>query len=220
MRRVIAIVVLGASVLLAAAAVDAATWQAGIKGGVAIQKLSGDDVGSDQVDNRTGFVGGAYFQSDVSKSFGVRLETLYFMKGASTELDTLGLQVKGTLKLDYIEFPLLAVAKIPMSETATLSFFGGPTFAFNTKADAEITAFGTSASQDVGDQVNSFDFGLTFGAGVSFNAGSALIGIDGRYGFGLSNVPDSNDPQVITGDDVKNKGFAIMASVGMPIGQK
>src|SRR5438046_2419399 len=77
MKKRAARLVLMAWVLFAAAAVHAATWQVGIKGGVAIQKLAGDDVTSDQVDNRTGFEGGTYAQADFSRSFGMRLEALY-----------------------------------------------------------------------------------------------------------------------------------------------
>ena len=205
------------------AAAHAATWQAGIKGGVAIQKLSGDDVNSGQVDNRTGFAGGAYVQSDLSRNFGVRLETLYFMKGAAADVDTLGLKASVTVKLDYVEFPLLAVAHLPVSEKARVDIFGGPTFAFNTSAKGEVSVGGFSGSSDIGSGVKSFDFGLTFGAGINFDAGSALIGIDGRYGFGLQSIVDSD---ALSGfgfsgnADAKNKGFAIMASVGMPIGKK
>jgi len=223
MRRVIAIVVLGASVLLTAAAVDAATWQAGLKGGLAIQTLGGDDVVSDQIDSRTGFVGGAYFQNDFSRNFGVRLETLYFMKGASADLDTLGVTASATVKLDYVEFPLLAVAHLPVSEKTRIDIFGGPTFAFNTSAKAEASVGGFSGSADIGDGVKSFDFGLTFGAGINIDAGSAIIGIEGRYGFGLDSIVDSDalsDVGFSDNADVKNQGFAIMASVGTRLGSK
>jgi hypothetical protein len=219
MKRVIASAVLGSFVLLAAVSVHAATWQVGVKGGVAVQTLHGDNVTSDQVDNRTGFVGGAYFQSDLARNFGVRLETLYFMKGASA--DSAGASI--TVKLDYVEFPLLAVAHLPVSEKARIDVFGGPTFAFKTSAKAEASFGGFSGSADIGDGVKSFDFGLTFGAGVNFDVGSAVLGIDGRYGFGLDSLVDSDalsDFGFSSNADVKNKGFAIMASIGMPVGSK
>jgi hypothetical protein len=208
-----------AALLLAGAAAQAATWQVGIKGGVAVQKLGGDDVSSDQVDNRTGFVGGTYAQSDFSRNFGVRLETLYFMKGASAD----SADVSFTVKLDYIEFPLLAVAHVPINEKARVDLFGGPTFSFNTKADADVAVGGLSASFDIGDAIKGFDFGLTFGGGMSFDVGSAVVGIDGRYGFSLQSIADSdflNDNGGNSDADVKNQGFAIMASVGIPVGHK
>jgi Outer membrane protein beta-barrel domain len=215
MKRITMIVLLTVSLLVAALVANAATCQVGVKGGVAIQKLGGDDVESDRVENRTGFVGGAYFQADFSRNLGLRVEGLYFSKGAS--MDTLSYQA--TLKLDYIEFPVLAVAHVPMSETARLDIFGGPTFGFNSKAEVAVDAGVLSGSLDVGDQVAGFEFGLTFGAGMSFDVGSAIIGFDGRYGFGLTSVVDGT-PDIVSGDDVKNKGFAFMASVGIPVGSK
>jgi opacity protein-like surface antigen len=217
MKRMTGILMVFVSLSLAAAAADAATCQVGLKGGVAIQKLGGDDV-EDQVESRTGFVGGAYLQADFSRNFGLRLESLYFMKGASAD----SADVSVTVKLDYVEFPLLAVAHVPFNETARLDLFGGPTFSFNTKAEAE-ASFGTlSGTIDIGDAVKSFDFGLTFGAGLSFDVGSAVVGFDGRYGFGLESIAEQDFlDDTDTGDaDVKNQGFAFMAFVGMPVGSK
>ena len=219
MKRFATSLMLMVCVLLAAATSRAATWQVGVKGGVAIQKLHGDDVASDQVESRTGFAGGAYFQSDLSRNFGLRLETLYFMKGASADSADVSL----TIKLDYVEFPLLAVAHLPVSEKARVDIFGGPTFSFNTSAKAEASLGGFSGSFDIGDAIKSFDFGLTFGAGLNFDVGSAIVGIEGRYGFSLDTIADSdflNDSGASGSADVKNGGFAVMASVGIPVGAK
>lgn len=213
--------VLLSAVLLSLAAVTAhaATCQVGLKGGLALQKLGGDDAESDQAESRTGFVGGAYLQADFSKNFGLRLESLYFMKGASAD----SADVSVTLKLDYVEFPLLAVAHVPVGETARLDLFGGPTFSFNTKAEIEASVGGFSGSVDVGDAVKGFDFGLTFGAGMSFDVGSVVVGFDGRYGFSLDSIADQDflGDSGASGDaDVKNQGFAFMAFLGMPVGSK
>jgi opacity protein-like surface antigen len=218
MHRITTILLLTVSLLVAAMAANAATCQVGVKGGVALQKLGGDDVVSDQVENRTGFVGGLYFQADLSKNFGLRLESLYYMKGATADSS----DTKATFKLDYIEFPLLLVGHLPVSETARIDVFGGPTFSFNTKADLEAKVGGLSATVDAGDYFKSFDFGLTFGAGVSFDAGPAVIGLDGRYGFSLTTVADTKfeDLTGIQDADVKNKGFAFMALLGIPVGSK
>ena len=222
MNRTMRSLGLACAILTIATGVNAATkCQIGVKAGMAIQELDGDDV-TDNVGSRTGFVGGGYFQADFSKSLGVRVEGLYFMKGASA--DSAG--IEATVKLDYIEFPVLLVANIPVSETARLSVFGGPTFGFNSKAEVEASAFGLSGTLDIGDAVKSFEFGLTFGAGLSFDVGSVILGLDGRYGFSMSTIADedfvdqSGATNVGTDADVKNQGFAFMASLGFPIGEK
>lgn len=222
MKRILAVTMSLLLLLVAVSACVAAEWTIGVKGGAAVQKLGGDDV-PDGSDSRTGFVGGAYFQGDFSKNVGVRLETLYFMKGATANADTLGLSADATVQLNYVEFPLLAVAHVPVSETARIDLFGGPTFAFNTSAKGKVSVGGFSGSADIGDGITGLDIGLTFGGGINFDAGSAIVGIEGRYGFGFQSLVDS-DSLVEFGfsedADVKNQGFAILASIGMPLGKK
>jgi len=85
------------------------------------------------------------------------------------------------------------------------------------KSELEIALGGLTASGDLPD-AESFEFGVTFGMGVNLEAGSVVLGLDGRYGIGLTDVSD--DPDDPDDDGVKNKGFAVMGSIGFPIGQK
>jgi opacity protein-like surface antigen len=214
-------VVLGVVLVAIAGIASAATSEIGIKGGVAMQKLGGDPLEDFEIENRTGFVGGAYFHRDLSKNFGLQVEALYYMKGAAAD----SADIDATLKLDYVEFPVLLVGQIPISETARLNLFGGPTFSFNTKSEVEVSVGGFSGTFDIDDGIKSFDFGLAFGAGLSFDLGGAILGFDGRYGFGLSSVFDEDelaDEGITVGDDdeIKNQGFAFMASIGVPLGSE
>lgn len=195
------------AVLVAAVAAHSATCQLGVKGGVSITELAND---GDSSGDRTGVAGGAYLLADFSEHFGLRVEGLYFQKGAHEEEGG----DEATVKLDYIEFPVLAVAHVPLSDTARLDLFGGPTFGFNVKSELEITLGGFTASGDL-DGVDSFEFGVTFGAGVNFDAGPVVLGIDGRYGLGITDIAD--DPE---DDAATNRGFAVMGSIGFPIGQQ
>jgi hypothetical protein len=197
----------------------AAEWTMGFKGGVALADLGGDDVDSDATETRAGFVGGAFAQADVSRNFGIRLEALYHMKGAST--DAAGVDV--TFQLDYFELPLLLVGQIPASESATFSAFAGPVFAFNASADLEASAGGLSGSVDISDYIAGFEFGLAFGLGASFEAGPTVIALDGRYDLGLQTVDDGIADFVFgVGNgvefDIKNRGFSFMAGIGFPLG--
>lgn len=216
MKRSVLILTTMAAVLLAAMAAHSATCQLGVKGGVSIQELDGDADLTDELDSRTGFAGGAYLLADFSPSFGLRVEGLYFQKGAHAEEQ--GAEV--TFRFDYIEFPVLAVAHVPLSETARLDFFAGPTFGFNIKAEAELSVpfLNISQSGDF-DNEESFEFGVTFGAGLNFDAGPVVLGVDGRYGLGLTDITNNedNEPEY---EATKNRGFAVMGSIGFPIGQK
>jgi hypothetical protein len=202
--------------LLAGPAAADTAWTVGFKGGLALANLTGDDMESGETDFRTGFVGGAFAQVDLSKNFGIRLEGLYHMQGASGDT----LNIDGSVNLDYIEFPLLLVGQIPASEKATVNAFAGPVLAFNTKAEVEISAGGVSGALDIKDDVSSIDFALAFGLGASFEAGSVIITVDGRYQMGLQTIDDGlatslGEPEDF---DIKNQGWAFMAGVGFPIG--
>jgi hypothetical protein len=205
MKRSILILSTVVVLLCGAVAARSATCQLGVKGGLSIMELTND---GDSSGDRTGFAGGAYLLADFSEQFGLRVEGLYFQKGAHEEEDG----DEATIKLDYIEFPILAVAHVPLGAQARLDFFGGPTFGFNVKSELELTLGGFTASGDL-DGVEAFEFGVTFGAGVNFDAGPVVLGVDGRYGLGVTDVASE-------GDGGKNRGFAVMASLGFPIGAK
>jgi opacity protein-like surface antigen len=213
-----AVILVFAFLMTTATASVADNSQFGVKGGVAMQKLGGDDVESDEVESRTGFVGGAYYQTDFSPNVGVRVELLYFMKGATGD----SASVDVTFKFDYIELPVLLMANIPVGDTGRFSVFGGPTVGYNVAADLEASSGGLSLSGDLDDAIADFEFGLTFGAGLSFDVGSVIVGVDGRYGLGLTTVADDDFAEEfgVEDADVTNEGFAFMASIGFPIGSK
>lgn len=196
-----------------AASANAAKWSAGVKGGINIANLSGDD--AEDTSSRTGFIGGAFAQADVSDEFGFRLEALYVMKGATESVDSLVTPIDATFKLDYVEFPLLFVFNLASSEKVGLNIFGGPTFAFNMGADLEVEGIG---SEDIGDFVKGFEFGAAIGAGIEYKLTSMSLTFDARYSLGASTIAEDNE---FTGEsaDVKNRGIGLMAGLKFPLGQ-
>jgi hypothetical protein len=199
-------------VVLTVQAQAAAKWSAGVKGGVNMGDLSGDDA-PDDTSMRNGFMGGAFVGAEFAEGFGVRLEGLYVMKGATAPDDSLT-TVDVTTKVDYIEFPVLFVASFPSGEKVNLSVFAGPTFAFTVNAEAEAEGYG---SEDISDFVKGFEFGAAFGAGFEYKLSSASIIIDARYSLGATSAAEDD---VDTGEtiDVKNRGIGIMAGVSFPLG--
>ena len=192
-------------------------WTLGFKGGLAIADLGGDDVEADDIGTRTGFAGGLFAQVDLSENFGIRLEGLYHMKGASED----SADVEFTYKFDYIEFPVLLVGQIPASESVTVSAFAGPVLALNTKADLELSAGGATVTADIKDYIASFEFALAFGLGAAFDVGSVVISLDGRYQLGMTTIDDGLGEAIFGTPvelDAKNQGWVFMAGVGFPVG--
>ena len=58
-----------------------------------------------------------------------------------------------------------------------------------------------------GDPYRTFDFGVSGGAGMSFDVGGRGVVVEALYGFGILNIVDVGD------DNVRNRGFTIRAGV-------
>jgi len=67
------------------------------------------------------------------------------------------------------------------------------------------------------------NFGLSFGAGMSFAVGSAALFVESRYSLGLTNLDDGLIYQLSGEDyntDVKTKDIQIMAGLTLPLGRQ
>ena len=206
-KLILSVCVLGL-VSLGVAQADAAKW-AGVKGGVNLADLKGDDV--DNTSMRNGAAGGAFFGFGINEQFGIQIEGLYMMKGAKAKDDSSSVDV--TFKVDYIEFPILFAVRFPAGENGAFDLFAGPTLAFNIKAEGE----SQGVTVDFKDETKGFEFGATIGGGFYYMLESFSIGADVRYGIGATTIAKDVDG---VSADVKNRGIAIMASVGFPIGGK
>jgi Outer membrane protein beta-barrel domain len=174
-----------------------AQMQLGIKAGLNLANLSGDDISD--TDSRTGFAGGLFFMYQFSDMFAIQPEAYYTMKGATDKGTIEGFSYDAEIKLDYIEVPLLLKFLIPIKGSGIKpAIFAGPSVGFNLSAKSKIEAGGQTFEEDMQD-VASTDFGLVFGGGIGFPVGNGELGLDIRYILGLSTIDDSADKA-----DVKN----------------
>jgi opacity protein-like surface antigen len=201
MKKFSAIVCAMVLVAFAAQADAAATWKWGVKGGVNVANISGDDI--DDTSSRTGLAAGGFLAANYGGTLGSRIEALYIQKGAKQDVEILSETYEVTYKIDYLEFPILATANFPAGEKAMVNLFAGPTLGFVIGESVEVDG----ESEDTED-TESFEFGLVFGAGAEFG----MFVLDLRYGLGLSNIAKDSP------SDVKNQGFAILAGLQFPLG--
>src|SRR5687767_7439284 len=102
---------------------SAQSYWGGIKAGVNFANINVEGEGVDvSFDNRTGLVGGVFVVWPLSGAFGVQTEALYSQKGAKIDEDG----GTGTLKLDFLEIPVLARFSSPASGGASFHVFAGP----------------------------------------------------------------------------------------------
>jgi hypothetical protein len=161
------------------------------------------------IDRRTGFMVGGYALIDLAGPISLQPELLYVQKGAQVESEfSLGGQtqtITSTLKLSYLEVPVLGKFDVPVTGPVSPSLFAGPSIGINLAASQESEAGGQSESQDV--DVSGTDFGFTVGAGVGVELGVGTANLDVRYQLGLSNLPTEGDASV------KNRGIGVTAGL-------
>jgi hypothetical protein len=169
----------------------------GVKAGVNFANLKFDpeDEG-EELDSRMGFIGGGYVTLPVGSVFAIQPEALYAQRGAKDEFE----DVTATLKIDYIEFPILA-----RLGTDSFNVFVGPSFNVKMNAEASVEGDETDIDREFDDEVKGSDVGLVLGVGF----GGASFGIDVRVTWGLTDIND--DPT--TTAEVRNRSLAVMGVI-------
>ncbi|MEP6472981.1 MAG: porin family protein, partial [Gemmatimonadota bacterium] len=137
--------------------------------GMSLARLHGMDDSS--TGSRTGFVAGGFVDIPLGERLGFEPELLYVQKGARTDING-GLQ--STLKLDYLELPLLLKLLLPTASSTRVgpNFFAGPAIGF--KVGCAVSShqqngppMATSQNcTDGGPSVRSTDLSLVFGLGL------------------------------------------------------
>ena len=190
----VAIVVLGG----APTAAQGVSW--GVKGGVNFATLNVDEEPTPEFQYRIGVIAGGFFTWPMGSHLDVQPEALFSQQGAT--LDAFG--TGSTIKTDYLVAPILVRYKVHSSGRG-LVFFAGPSLGFKLSANATADFGDGSVSDDISDEIESFDFGLAFGAGWEIGR----LSIDGRYTWGLSRInTDEADPQ-----KTMHRVIAILAGV-------
>jgi hypothetical protein len=193
------------SIMFIATSAAAVDIMLGLKGGVNIANVHGEDIPEDNK-TRLGFIGGVSFDFKVHEMFSLQPELLYSMKGCKL---TAG-DDEAVWKFNYIEIPVLVKLHIPAGEAVDPSFFVGPAVGMNLSADFEITEDSETESIDISDNVKDVEFSVVVGAGLDITVGErgAFI-IDLRFDYGLTTLDDTSDP-----DDFKNWAFGAMIGYG------
>jgi len=186
---------------LSSASVSAQGLTAGLKAGMNIANIHGDNV-EDVWDSKIGICAGGFITCSLSDLFAIQPELLFTMKGSKAE--EAGMKI--TMKLNYLEIPVLAKVTIPTPGTVKPSLFVGPSLAIKLSGRAKVESAGESEEADIED-LKSTDFGLVFGGGVDFALGMGKLTVDARYTLGLTTTREPEDGEEV---DVKNGVISIM----------
>ncbi|MFN2603707.1 MAG: porin family protein [Gemmatimonadaceae bacterium] len=222
-RAAVSIVVLGGAFIpCIATAQRAGDMTIGVMAGVNYSKVSQDPESSDvSFEYKPGFVGGVFLGIQVNDWFSIEPEVLFSQKGSKVKGKGNNSALEGSVRINYIEIPVLAKFWFPVSNPGVKPFiFGGPEVEFKVSCTAEGAILAVTGSEDcdkTDNEINlkSTDFGVTGGAGVQFRAGGQDLRVDARYTFGLTDINDSSAAS--DNREIKNRAFAVTVGLGWPL---
>ena len=196
------------------AVVNAQTNEIGLIAGVNIANLEEKD---SDFNSLTGFGIGGVLDITLGEKISLLLEPMYLQKGASEDEEGVTLDIK----LAYIEIP--ALFKVQFGDGSTKPYLmAGPTIGLNVGADLEVSMGSMSVEVDFADLIETFDFGLAFGGGVSFKAGNNSFFIEAKYSLGLADITKTGEIDIngigfeFPETEVKTTGIKIMAGMLFP----
>ncbi len=179
----------------------------GLAGGATIATLGGSDV--DGAESRVGLAFGGFASFGLSRNLSFETGAMYSMRGAKdTESG-----VEYTVKLDYIELPLLLSARFPGQSRVVPFLSAGPALAFKVKCGITASGGGTTIGtgcddleSELGIRIRGTDAGLVGAAGIDVNMFRFAV----RYYYGLSSVDDTSP----NGADIKNRVVTFLVGYG------
>jgi Outer membrane protein beta-barrel domain len=174
----------------------------GLVGALNVASLGGSDASG--LDSKVSFSVGGFVRLPMSPMWSFQPELEYAGKGAKSS-DNTG---SGSIKLSYLEVPLLFRVAAPSTPAGQLFGEFGPALAFKVDCTVSASSGGVSASTscaNAGADAKSFDFGGLVGAGYEFPMGSHALSLGVRYNYGFT--------EVSSGSDVKNRNLQFVAGL-------
>ena len=168
----------------------------GIKGGINLATLSGDD--AEGFSSKVGPLAGVALNLGINDMFSVQPEVLYSVKGTQSDEDS-----KAKLNLNYIDVPVLLKVN-----AGGLFFELGPQLGILASAKSKYE----DESDDVKDTFKTVDLGYAAGLGYQLDGGFNL-GL--RYNGGITNIFDLD-----VEEEPKVRNSAFQFHVGYMFGGK
>ncbi len=187
----------------------------GVKGGINIAGTHGKDSEAEGDTNSSRIAGvfGGFVEYPIGPTLSFQGEILYSMKGDKATWKEGDEEVEGTMKLAYLEIPMLLKANLPMGDKMRPQVYAGPAIAFKMSAKHETEGGSYSGTEDLKDVIKGTDFGLVMGAGVGFPMGARTISLEARYDLGLTNIV-KKQAGMDKEPEVKNNAISILLGIG------
>ena len=164
--------------LLLSTGIYAQSMEWGVKAGLNLASITKVE----EFKMRPGLHAGIYREFGINDIFGIQVEALYSMMGAT------GIEegVNYTVQMDYIASPIMA--KIYLKDNFSLDF--GIQSGYLVSAKVKAKSDGISAAQSFYDDSEKFDFSIGVGFSVKLDYG---FRISARYNLGLTEIEADTD---------------------------
>lgn len=169
----------------------------GVRGGVNISSLSGDNIDSFIEDNLTGFHVGPTVEWMIDGSFGLEGALLYSEKGIK-------FKDRDKNKTGYLDVPVSLKWRLNATENIKPFVDAGPYISFKISGDDNFNGI----KDDVVDQwkAKNFAAGLNIGAGVEF---MKFLQIKANYGLSLTDNYNASDGEYSVKDRTWSASVAL-----------
>lgn len=174
--------------------------------GLSLSKAGGADVGGESK-LVTGTAVGGFLTLGFSRLLALEPQILMVEKGIKSEQGGLS----ATIKLTYIQLPLLAKLRFPIGPEGGMTgfLFAGPAAAYRIGCRLKLAQAGNELnggcdSDGEAESIRSFDSSVIFGLGADIGRTTVSL----RYDLGLSKLDQSADA-----NDIKNRALILLAGV-------
>ncbi len=146
-------------------------------------------------------------------NFGIEMDVQYIQKGTSVEVfhdyDKTPDDGVRTVKLDYIEIPILGMLALPLDDDIRLFGSLGVSLAFLVSASQEDDYKAAPDHEDsVWDVIAGFDLGIILGAGAQFD----LFALEMRYEWGLLTTESQSFGGYVMNAERYNRSLTLLGS--------
>lgn len=168
----------------------------GAKAGLNLANGGGDDI-PDDVKMKIGFAVGGFATFDFGLPVLIQTEVLYSQKGWKVEESNEGIDISGSVTLNYIDINPLAL--YPINDQ--INVIAGLNLALPLGGKSKWEYSDEEGEDDIeADELNGMEFGLIVGG--SYKVGP--VNVEARYNLGLKSADED--------DDIKNNVIQIMAA--------
>lgn len=215
MKKFMFALMMAAVLLFTAAPLFAEGMMFGVKGGLNMANITGDD--AEGTSMKTAFGGGVFFNYAFTELFAIQVEALYMLKGATQDMTFEDETFEADWKVNYFEFPLLLKVTIPTEGKIKPAIFAGPTFGFLMSAEVEVEG----EAEDIKDQLESMDIGILGGAEIGYQMEKGMIFLSASYEVGMSSIVNMTDEELEAEDmteqpDIKNTNIGVYVGYAYP----